>query len=399
MTKRTVPLEIPRPFRGQGAGGNDRPLPADGRSEELALQIYSWSLPRGAVKVREAAEEFHVSRLEAEQALRLLRDLKLVRLDESTRTFSGESPSAAQVELIAPMERRIHEQQSSLAAAHRRLKRFSDIFSTSQRAQLRQETIVVTEDEEQLRLRLADAARHCSSEMLVMQAGAGETRRLFGLVWPLTLQALGRGVSVRTLHQHTVRTDTDARGRVHEAVAAGADARTSDDLFGHLVVFDSRAALVLLPSPSGDTVKPLMVYDPTLVEILRRFHDHAWHAAVEFEDGSTSYGGTLDAVKSAILQLLSSGLKDEVVARRLGMSPRTFRRHISGIMEELRAESRFQAGAAAARAGLLGLDGAGCPRPSAGGGGAESGAAGLREEGVTAMPLPRRAGRECRSAC
>ncbi|KOG32387.1 hypothetical protein ADK34_09305 [Streptomyces viridochromogenes] len=52
--------------------------------------------------------------------------------------------------------------------------------------------------------------------------------------------------------------------------------------------------------------------------------------------------------------LLAQGAKDEVIARRLGMSLRTCRRHIAELLEELGAESRFQGGALAERAGSPG---------------------------------------------
>ena len=54
-----------------------------------------------------------------------------------------------------------------------------------------------------------------------------------------------------------------------------------------------------------------------------------------------------------MLALLADGHKDEVVARRLGCSVRTARRHVSSLMELLDSSSRFQAGARAAQAGLL----------------------------------------------
>ncbi|MCZ0982437.1 hypothetical protein O1L60_35735 [Streptomyces diastatochromogenes] len=50
--------------------------------------------------------------------------------------------------------------------------------------------------------------------------------------------------------------------------------------------------------------------------------------------------------------LLAEGAKDEVIARRMGMSLRTCRRHIADLLEELGAESRFQGGVLAERAGL-----------------------------------------------
>ncbi|GAA2444377.1 hypothetical protein GCM10010433_52130 [Streptomyces pulveraceus] len=56
----------------------------------------------------------------------------------------------------------------------------------------------------------------------------------------------------------------------------------------------------------------------------------------------------------SIIDLMAQGLKDEVVARRIGMGSRTFRRHMSSIMDKLGASSRFQAGVVAARVGLIG---------------------------------------------
>ncbi|WP_308081551.1 hypothetical protein [Streptomyces sp. NK15101] len=58
----------------------------------------------------------------------------------------------------------------------------------------------------------------------------------------------------------------------------------------------------------------------------------------------------------ALVGLLAEGAKDEVTARRTGMSLRTCRRHIACPHEELGAESRFRGGALAERAGLTGAE-------------------------------------------
>lgn len=52
---------------------------------------------------------------------------------------------------------------------------------------------------------------------------------------------------------------------------------------------------------------------------------------------------------SEVIRLLASGLTDAVAARRLGISERQFRRHVSRLMSQLDANSRFQAGIEAAR--------------------------------------------------
>ncbi|WP_020496672.1 LuxR C-terminal-related transcriptional regulator [Sciscionella marina] len=62
-------------------------------------------------------------------------------------------------------------------------------------------------------------------------------------------------------------------------------------------------------------------------------------------------GGT-DRLES-VLSLLSDGLTDDAVARRLGVSVRTVRNDVASTMKVLESRSRFQAGATAARLGLI----------------------------------------------
>lgn len=47
--------------------------------------------------------------------------------------------------------------------------------------------------------------------------------------------------------------------------------------------------------------------------------------------------------------LLTAGLTDEGISRRTGLSVRTIRRTVAGVMAKLGAQSRFQAGAEAVR--------------------------------------------------
>nr|WP_240522031.1 helix-turn-helix transcriptional regulator [Amycolatopsis vastitatis] len=54
-----------------------------------------------------------------------------------------------------------------------------------------------------------------------------------------------------------------------------------------------------------------------------------------------------------LLTLLTAGYTDESAAVRLGVSVRTVRRMVAGIMDRLGARSRFQAGVKAADRGWL----------------------------------------------
>lgn len=53
--------------------------------------------------------------------------------------------------------------------------------------------------------------------------------------------------------------------------------------------------------------------------------------------------------RDTVIEMLSEGNTDAVSARKLGMSERQFRRHVSNLMQELGSSSRFQAGIEAAR--------------------------------------------------
>ncbi|HEX6346744.1 response regulator transcription factor [Umezawaea sp.] len=55
-----------------------------------------------------------------------------------------------------------------------------------------------------------------------------------------------------------------------------------------------------------------------------------------------------------LMQMLAIGLPDRSIARRLCLAPRTLARRISEIYRILGVETRFQAGVAAQRLGLIG---------------------------------------------
>jgi DNA-binding CsgD family transcriptional regulator len=82
--------------------------------------------------------------------------------------------------------------------------------------------------------------------------------------------------------------------------------------------------------------------------------DALWDAALPLASGEHFEEVTRDPVKLKILGLLESGAKDEVIARALGVSLRTCRRHIAEMLAAADAVSRFQAAVRFARAGVLG---------------------------------------------
>ncbi|WP_371482693.1 LuxR family transcriptional regulator [Kitasatospora sp. NBC_00315] len=322
----------------------------DETDEDVAQRVYELMLARRCLSISEIAEELDLPVDRAEQALDTLRALKLVKYCKTRGYLAAVSPDSAQLELILPLEQAIHDKRRELADFHDQLRSFTDTFSNLQRTQLRQDPVLSNQDPEQARLRLAEAVRDCRSEILTMEPlapGQGHDSPA------LDLPGLSPGVRIRALFPHTARTSLVSRGGLRALVESGARVRTSNQAFDHLVIVGGEVAFLPDPHPEQGAPAVTVVYEPTIVSRLVRHYEYAWQSGTDFAANVVSYGETLDEVRSAILDLLASGLKDDVVARRIGMSSRTFRRHLATIMEELHAESRFQAGAAAVRAGLL----------------------------------------------
>jgi DNA-binding CsgD family transcriptional regulator len=119
-----------------------------------------------------------------------------------------------------------------------------------------------------------------------------------------------------------------------------------------LAIFDRRCALVWDNVP-GCGQHCLLIRAPAVVKPLLRLADTTWESALDLEVFDAFRDPGVDAVAMKVIGLLSSGHKDDVAARQLGVSVRTFRRHVADIMDRLGAKSRFEAGVRAATLGLV----------------------------------------------
>lgn len=150
----------------------------------------------------------------------------------------------------------------------------------------------------------------------------------------------------------------DPRGTqaVRAAIEAGVEVRTTQSLPARMIVVDDHYALVSLV-PTGNS-GALLVRSAGLIAALTQYYDRLWAAATPVaQPGAVRTRQTpnhLGGTEREVLSLLVHGLKDEAIARHLGLSVRTVRRHISTVMDFVDAPTRFAAGAAAQRLGLLG---------------------------------------------
>lgn len=148
--------------------------------------------------------------------------------------------------------------------------------------------------------------------------------------------ALTARVRIRTVCDRSFFVAGGGWKEVDRARRSGEQVRLTTAVPLDLIVVDGRCALL----PVGDGA--VLVGRSPLLDSLVAIFESTWAAAVEPSEEDR-----------AIVALIATGLKDEAIARQLGIAPRTLRRRIARIMDALGADTRFQAGMQAVRRGWL----------------------------------------------
>lgn len=99
-----------------------------------------------------------------------------------------------------------------------------------------------------------------------------------------------------------------------------------------------------LPITLASTSRPL-------INLLATAFEATWELAAPLPGGESTPPTGLSQVDQSIVSLIATGVTDEVVAERLGLSVRTVRRRTHDLMQKVGAQSRFQFGVLAARRG------------------------------------------------
>ncbi|MEC3979038.1 helix-turn-helix transcriptional regulator [Amycolatopsis sp. H20-H5] len=326
------------------------PYIAHGVDDELVVHVYEYTLTQGPATISQAADVLRLPPDDVKQAMGLLRDLRLLQYSEAYDCFQAMSPDAAQNELVIPLQQAVNDKRRELASIHERLNTLSDIFSTLRRSHQNTDKVVSLLDPQQAWLHMTDVLHNSSSEVLAMQSF---DRRPSESFLPTELPMPLSGMPIRLVCAHSARASTITRARLRRMTDLGAQVRTSNHIFDNLVLVGDDVAFLPHQASDEDIPSVIAVYEPMIIALLHRLYEYVWQSGTDFATDAVSYGETLTDLKAGILNLLARGLKDDVVARRVGVCSRTLRRHISTIMDELGAANRFQAGVAAARAGLI----------------------------------------------
>ncbi|MEU1184146.1 helix-turn-helix transcriptional regulator [Streptomyces sp. NPDC005820] len=167
----------------------------------------------------------------------------------------------------------------------------------------------------------------------------------------LQADLLRRGIVSRGVYAATALEDPKVLSRAWRMAELGERARVLPVVPMKLLVVDGCRAMLPLTSSAAGGYCAVVIWHSAVTEALQKLFEMAWQQATPLgrpvEDSELSEG------ERTLARLLAAGMKDEAVARHLGVSLRTLRRRVSELQERLGAASRFQLGMRAAQRGWV----------------------------------------------
>lgn len=261
-------------------------------------------------------------------------------------------PSAALAQRLHPIEREIQERRRHSVELAESFEPFMDISAQDPPTT---HAITVLEGVNRINAALDLATAECHTEVLTVQPGGGRSEDRLSEGLERGLSVVDRGVSMRTLYQHTVRHSQGTFAYAERLAEGKVEIRTLEELIERLIIFDRTVAFI---PARDDRQVALELRHPGLVEYLVKVFEQLWSRAaplleeVQYDPVPKGISG----VQRSIAQLLVEGHVDDSIARRLGMNVRTCRAHIAKLNTALGSGSRAQLGYLIAQSGILDQD-------------------------------------------
>lgn len=160
--------------------------------------------------------------------------------------------------------------------------------------------------------------------------------------------ALNSGARYQMIYQVSYLSTPAGAAVITESAQRGEEVRLRPELPIKMLHIDDAVALV---STDRSANTALLVRAPAMLAMLAEWFDLLWNdSATMTHDGSGD--PALTESQRRVLELMAVD-GDEAIARRLNMSITTVRRHVKAIYLALGTDSRFAAGAAAAKRGWI----------------------------------------------
>ncbi|MER5641796.1 LuxR C-terminal-related transcriptional regulator [Kitasatospora sp. NPDC002227] len=330
---------------------------SNGSTSEQALELYQELRTRGACNFGELTAELGMTDQDAQSCWVELLQLGLIAEpgpDDEPTTIAVVDPEIALLRMLA------YEQQDMRARQQRAEERYSAIEDLAGRymrgggahsAEIEVELLTSPRRISQALEDLSDTAKH---EIASMHPGALPTGEFLHEALERDRRLIASGAHVRAIYQQRFATVPALADFFAQQTELGVEVRLSPVVPLNMILSDRRFALLPI-DPERLQTGALLARGPALVRSYLALYEYCWHTSAVFgrSEEQRRGGHRLTEQQHAAIRMLGAGMKDERIARSLGISLRTLSRVLAEVMQELGTTSRFEAGVRAAKLGWL----------------------------------------------
>ncbi len=306
-------------------------------------EIYRHFLRNPRTSPREIHVVLRTGRSQAQEAVDRLRELRLL-LGDDEHTWAAE-PDSAVPRLAEDRLERLHQEMRQLTQTRTIVDSLHRERPVPAAPDAAAGGIERLEDLRLVRSRIDDLSFFAHSEVLSAEPYTALSKENIEHARPLDLRCLRRGVRIRNLVRAEALRDAPTLSYLRELTAHGAQIRIAEDFSELILVYDRHTALVPI-DPANTSRGALCARESALVGNIITLFERLWDAARDFGtlvDSPDRRNPELSEAQRQVLQRMCTVSKDETGAREVGVSLRTYRRHIADLMQLLGAENRAHA--------------------------------------------------------
>ncbi|MFR9673183.1 helix-turn-helix transcriptional regulator [Streptomyces sp. TR06-5] len=278
---------------------------------------------------------------DTKKSLERLREIGLLR-DSCDR--QGYTPTNPEIAVARLMDRRLYELHEEILRVTQSRYVVDALRAETGNPLPQPQGVEQLVDLAEIRGRIDDLAFFAREEILSVEPYTELTPANIDHARPLDMRCLRRGVRIRNVVLRTALEHQPTVAYLKELAHRGAQIRVADDVSERILVYDRRVALV--PVDAADTSRgALLAHESGLVSNIMALFEKIWDGAQDLLEATGEEGATLSLseMERRVLSSMVSVGKDEAGARELGISVRTYRRHVADLMRLLGAASRAQA--------------------------------------------------------
>lgn len=304
-------------------------------------EIYRHFLRHPGAAAEDLPARLHLDPDDAERCLERLREIGLLRYCGDRQ---GYTPTTPEIALARLMDRRLHELHEEILRVTQSRYVVDALRAETGSPVAAPQGVEQLVDLAQIRSRIDDLAFFAREEILSVEPYTELTPANIDHARPLDMRCLRRGVRIRNVVLRKALAHPPTVAYLKELAHQGARIRIADDVSERILVYDRRVALV--PVDPADTSRgALLAHESGLVCNIMALFEKIWDQAEDLLEATAEPEGapTLSEMERRVLNSMVSVGKDEAGARELGISVRTYRRHVADLMRVLGAASRAQA--------------------------------------------------------